>query len=376
MNLATTTNHCLQQEAAKDHDGLAASCTNGPQSAPLERSQMPGAEEPESGFQLQFVDPGSRIPQVDLDLHATFFPLGFPVELHSNSPAVMRAAQESWKDFQRRSVSPPLELRITVRDSVDCDSSLPPAPACYIDGNTMLSIANPHNFACCDLLNGRAFGSITSAIANSSLYLRYHFLEAAVLVMVAALRAAPVHAACVSTHGSGMLLCGYSGVGKSSLSYAAARAGWTFVCDDASYLVLDESSERQVVGNCYKIRFRHAAVHLFPELDGRQITPRLASKPSVEVTTAEFPGITTAESATVDYIVFLNRRSPDPDALVPLAKDSVLPWFKQTIVSAEHARPAQEAAIERLLSAPVFELRYRDLDWAIKRLESLAATGR
>jgi hypothetical protein len=172
-----------------------------------------------------------------------------------------------------------------------------------------------------------------------------------------------------------MLLCGDSGVGKSSLAYAGVRAGWTFVCDDSSYLLLD-SADPMVIGDAHKFRFRNSGVNLFPELEGRPITPRASGKPSIEVPVAEFPGLKTSESTNVEYIVFLNRRSQSADGLVPLSRSSVLSWFMQHITAASQCRSAQEAAIDRLLSVPIFELRYRDLDWAVERLERLAATGR
>jgi hypothetical protein len=36
----------------------------------------------------------------------------------------------------------------------------------------------------------------------------------------------------------------------------------------------------------------------------------------------------------------------------------------------------QYAAIERVLKAEIFELRYSELDWAVERLEALAREGR
>jgi hypothetical protein len=171
-------------------------------------------------------------------------------------------------------------------------------------------------------------------------------------------------------------LCGDSGAGKSSLAYAGARAGWTYVCDDASYLPLN-CSDRLVIGNRHKIRFRSQGIRLFPELGERPITPRAAGKPSVEVSTAELSSLTTSDSAVIEYIIFLNRRDPGGDALVPLSKTSVLPWFRQWCFTAPaQSRADQDAALDRLLAAPIYELRYRDLEWAVGRLEQLAATGR
>jgi hypothetical protein len=334
---------------------------------------MLSADEAKSGGCSQIADGGSLLLQVDLPLSARFFPLGFPLELLTNSRAVMAAAEKSWQNFRPQFTQHALELRIAVQNDDDT-SPLPPAPIYSQQWDTWLCVANANNFVMCDPKGGRSFGSVTQSTVQSSLYFRYHFLEAAAMWMISA-RTAPVHAACVSAFNSGMLLCGDSGAGKSSLAYAAARAGWTYVTDDASYLLLNDFN-RRVVANSHTVRFRDSAVKLFPELEGRQITPRAAGKPAIEVPTPELPGIVTADSAIVEYIIFLNRQGTTADSLVPLSKESVLPWFMQFIAGATEARVYQEAALKRLLSVPIFELRYRALDWAVERLEQLATTGR
>jgi hypothetical protein len=110
-------------------------------------------------------------------------------------------------------------------------------------------------------------------------------------------------------------------------------------------------------------------------LAGRPITPRATGKPSIEVRTSEWPEIATANVARVEHIVFLNRRYVDTQELVRLRILSVMPWFTQHLISPPEVRPAQEATLARLLSAGVFELRYRDLGWAIDRINELSRKG-
>ncbi len=310
-----------------------------------------------------------------LPLRGIYYPLGFPLEISTNSPAVLEAAEQSWGAFQSRFSRPPLTLRIGVtKDPVD-SPDLPPAPVCRVNRNMLANIADAHNFVICDLNAGSSFGWITQRTAHSTLYLRYHFLEAAALSMVAALRAAPLHAACVAPRGHGMLLCGDSGAGKSSLAFACARAGWTFVCDDASYLPFDRQ-DRMVLGNCHQIRLRDSGVQLFPELEGRSVTPRAAGKPSIEIPTSDMPELLTAESAIVQSIVFLNRRDVESPELLSFSRETALCWFNQFLLPGPASYPAQHAAIQHLLQVGIFELRYTDLDWAIDRLQALAFTGR
>ncbi|HVJ09511.1 MAG TPA: hypothetical protein VM554_14120 [Acidisarcina sp.] len=309
-----------------------------------------------------------------LPLRILYFPLGFPIEVATNSPAVIEAARESWRRFQFKFALPPLVLQIGVTEDSG-DHEIPPAPLCRLQWNLLLNIADSRNFVVCNLKEGRSFGWVTRSTAYSTLYLRYHMLEAAGYSMIASLRAAPLHAACVSLEGRGVLLCGDSGAGKSSLAFACVRAGWTYTSDDATYVPLNRD-DRIVVGNSHQIRFRVTAAELFPEIEGRTVTPRAVGKPSIEVPMVELPALATADSASVEYIVFLNRRDVGSPKLLPLAKERLLQRFIHDLIKTVDSYSAQEAAIRRVLEAETFELRYKDLDWAVERLELLANSGR
>jgi serine kinase of HPr protein (carbohydrate metabolism regulator) len=236
-----------------------------------------------------------------------------------------------------------------------------------------LNSADTDNFTIANLRTGRALGWVTETTAASQLYFRHHFLEGAVLSMIAALRAVAVHGACLLVDRTGILLCGDSGAGKSTLAYAGARSGWTYVSDDATNVLLDRD-DSFVVGNCHKVRFRPSAVALFPEIDGRPITPRAAGKPSIEVQTSEWPEITTSHSAEVGLIIFLNRGEPRQE-VARLSPSDVIPWFVQHILPSPSSRAAQQDAVARLLTAPIYELRYQDLRWAIQRVNQLVRDG-
>jgi hypothetical protein len=111
-------------------------------------------------------------------------------------------------------------------------------------------------------------------------------------------------------------------------------------------------------------------------VEGLEITPRAAGKPSIELPTAEVPGMICELSAQVDFLVFLNRRFPGPPELVPYRKDLARRFMRQVLFGSAETLAAQCTALERLLSAEIFELRYSDLDWAVHRLKTLALEGR
>jgi hypothetical protein len=313
------------------------------------------------------------LSNVDLPLRATYFPLGFPVQIVTNSTHVIAAAEQSWRMFRPQFQLPPLVIELGVTEH-DEPSSLPPAPICRVREHLLTIVADARNFIACDLKRGYAFGWVTSPIAESPLYLRYHLLEASTLAMLDVLRGAALHAACVAPFGHGMLLCGDSGAGKSSLAFAGARAGWTYVSDDAAYLPL-HLDDRTIVGNSHQIRFRDSGVQLFPELEGRPVTPRATGKPSIEVSTREFPEITTSGSARVDYIVYLNRRNAANLGLHPCSREAAFQSFYQSPLLSAADPISREIALRKLLEVDIYELRYTDLDWAVERLEQLAITG-
>jgi hypothetical protein len=238
----------------------------------------------------------------------------------------------------------------------------------------LINIADPHNSSVTDLERATTTVILSQGTVRHRSYLDYFFLGSAPLCHIATRFTTPVHAGCVVQNGRGVLLCGESGAGKSTLSYACARAGWTYVTDDVSYL-LNGGTERLVTGNCHQVRFRPSASELFLEVRGRQITPRAAGKPSIELRTATIMGMTCAPTAQADFMVFLNRRAPGPPELVPLSKDVARHYLRGVLFGSAGSLAPQYAAIERLLTVKIFELRYSDLDWAVQRLETLTREG-
>lgn len=308
---------------------------------------------------------------VSLPLQAVFHPLGFPVEVATNCADVLMAAEANWKLFQKAFPSPALQLRIAVSESQDNQRLLP--PTCRGQRNLVMFVAGPQDFAVCDLTAGLASCWLTSTTVQDSAYLRYHFLDAMALLLVEALYLTPVHAACVVFQGRGVLLCGESGAGKSSLSFACARRGWTFVSDDASFLVRGRN-HRVVVGNPHCLHLRESAKELFPDLRTQSLVPRTNGELAFELPTATIPAVLTAPQAPVDFLVFLNRQPSGPASLRPYSKELARRSLEHVVCYGElEVRNAQKASLRDLLATKVLELRYSDLDRAVSLLELMTS---
>jgi hypothetical protein len=308
----------------------------------------------------------------ELTRSATFYPFGFPAEIRTNSEMILEQFDLLWSMFEKRFDTKPIvtDVHVVATDSTEC----PPAPAYRYLPKTLTAIADADNYCVADLAQGRTRMVVSTAALRYPLYLRQFFLECAAGGHIATNHVTPVHAGCVVLDGRGVLLCGDSGAGKSSLSYACARAGWGYVADDASFL-LNGGSKRMVIGDCHKVRFRPSAAELFPEIDGMEITPRAEGKPSIVVPTATMVHVTRRESAHVDYVVFLNRHAAGPQQLLPYRKDVARHYMRQVLFGWPESLAAQYEAIDRLLAVDVFEMRYRCMDWAVDRLQQLVREG-
>ena len=315
--------------------------------------------------------PRHEIEAPALSLKKMFYPYGFPVEVRTNSPDLLELMAELWGKFEKQHDTEPIQSDVHVVE--DGATECPPAAVARIMLPLVTHVADGNNYSIVNLERNKVQISISRATLQHRLYAKY-FLLGTPGCCIATRLTLPVHAGCVALDGRGMLLCGDSGAGKSTLSYACARAGWTYICDDGLFLK-NYGSGRVGTGDCHHVRFRPSAAELFPEVQGLDLTPRAAGKPSIELSTAPMSHVTRAQSSHIDFIVFLNRHAGGPPELRPYSADAARQWMRQGLYGLPETQAVQYRTIDRLLTAEVFELRYTDLEWAIERLKTLVREG-
>lgn len=312
--------------------------------------------------------PEHPLKLTELTLSKRYYPLGFPLDLLTNSPVILEMSDRLWSHFKHEHDTVP--MRAYVHVTKGGGSECPPAQSFQYVAPHFVSIADRQHYLVIDLAHGETVISLTEASLRHRLYIEYFFLTAPLTTIPAK----AVHAGCVGWNGQGILLCGDSGAGKSTLSYACARSGWEYISDDGCF-VLDED-QPVVTGNPHLVRFRPSAADLFPEVQGMDQTPRAAGKPSIEVSTHRLPKVIRRQKVRVGYIVFL-KRGPTPTAqLLPYRKEVARMYLRQGVYGNSEIRERHFDAIERLLTADVFELQYSDLNSAIDRLRQLVENGR
>jgi hypothetical protein len=304
----------------------------------------------------------------ELSLRQVFYPLGFPTEVRTNSAAILSICGDLWGAFRKEHDTAAIRVDIHVVDSelTEC----PPEPKFRMMLPLMVLSSDAETYSIVDLDRGTTVMTLPRIVEEHSQYLRYFFLAGAAGCHISTQHSTPIHAGCVALDGRGVMLCGDSGAGKSTLSYACARAGWTFVSDDGSFL-LNGGAGRLVSGNFNQVRFRPAAVELFPEVVGVEITERAVSKPSLLFSLDSVPHIARAQTTPVDFVVFLNRRSGGPPELRPYKKDVARYFMRQHLYGSQESLAVRYEAIERLLAAQILELRYTRLDDAIDMLQTM-----
>ena len=312
--------------------------------------------------------------RAEFPLRETFYPLGFPVDIETNSEEVLAVVAATWNGFVKLFDTRPIRLRIGIFGTNY--SECPQAPVSRIQGHLASNIADSDNFAISDLAQGFSTIWLTPAAIAHRNYFTHFFLESAALGHLCNSHATPVHAACVELAGSGILLCGDSGAGKSTLAYACARSGWTYITDDASFLV-NHRRDRLVVGNCNLARFRPSAAEMFSELNGRKVTMRAeVGKPSIELSTQPLRNIDISHTSHVNYVVFLNRHNPARHELIPFPTQVARYSMLQRLSTLPATLKVQTAMIDGLLDGGALELCYSDLGWAVERLAQLAEEGK
>jgi hypothetical protein len=323
-----------------------------------------------SVFEMVLPDP--VLSAFELPLHARLYPFGYPLDIATNSPHVIEAAREGWGRFTQQFDGIPARMHLGVAPGLNTE--FPPPSVFRSREHLMFFAADSENFMVCDFNQVFSFGWINELVAADHGFVRYRFLTAAGLTLLEQQAFASLHCGLVVRNGHGVAFLGDSFAGKSTLAYACARAGWTFVSDDGVFLVRDHA-DRYAVGDPYAIRLREDARNLFPELGDRVPITRPNGKLGIEVLTSDLP-IQIAPGCTIEHIVFLNRKESDAAFIRRYPKSDALTWCERyATFGTRQAREAMVKCYQRVLGADVWEMTYSDLDDAIVRLERLVDSG-
>ncbi len=298
---------------------------------------------------------------VPIQFRADFNPIGTPIRVESNHEAVVKVAQENFGRYGNPSpgVAPKFLLRVCV-DPVHRAGPPWPKPS-FRSLNHLVHIAcGDSNFAIADLDTGVCIGFVTEAMVEDASFFKSTFLDCLFYVLAVHHDYTPVHCSGVVSGGRGVLICGVSGAGKTTLAYACARSGLQVLSDDVVHLRIDPANQQlRLWGRPWFLRLVPEAVELFSEL--RDLQPRLRSDHEwyLEIDVENrFPDRTIV-SCEPEALVFLDRKRDAATQLLPLSVDAALQrLMKDIYVSEPSVIERHQQTLARLLQTNSYTLTY------------------
>ena len=292
--------------------------------------------------------------------HLRLFPLGHSVDFFSEHSELLNAAQRLWGDWPQLFDQP--SLKFTLEMSGVPDISLPSYQ--LMGGTLVLSSAS----AAAAFSSRLGYGCLR--VSEPSLldgaWFRYHWLQPLVLTALDMVFFEPLHAACISQEGRGILLCGDSGAGKTTLAYACGKAGWTLLSEDGVRLAPLERGQL-LVGTHWTYNLRPGTENLFPELGALPVSVTSAGKHAILVDAPSL-GIPVGRTGCPHHTVFLSRGS-GPARMTPYPIENAAQYFLQT--SRNPNRAASKGKLEQMLKAGCSLLQYDHPSDAVTLLERL-----
>lgn len=307
-----------------------------------------------------------------------FQPMGLLLELVTNSPRILAAAERCFGGYGPPEAARPADLgvRLYEHDVEDGDGAGAggigghrPEPILRCSGRYLYQASGRGSVLVADRALGFAFGYVSPSIAADAPLLTSRFLEAALFYLLECRGFLGIHAAAVARAGRGLLMRGASGQGKTTLAYAAARRGFQALSEDVVWVDVERAAWW---GSPWTFHLLPDAERLFPELAAAPLERQPNGEPKLVVELETMRAGSTTGSARGGPVVLLSRRPGGASRLAEVDPESARrDWF-DGCATREREAPGYEQAVAGLLRGGVYRLCLGDdLEAALDLLEPL-----
>jgi hypothetical protein len=290
---------------------------------------------------------------------ADFYVAGAKCVLCTNSLDVLHTAEKG-KPHEGRIDAGSFDMEVVVDPSRDHAADCPT----FFRGMRHLVFAflPPRSFVTYDLLRRRVHAQLSSSAAADPCFWNTLLIPITVGVLGTTIGIVPLHCACLERHGSGLLIAGASDAGKSTLTAALGRIGFTLLSDDWTYLSKHESG-LIAHGLSAPLKLLPDAAQFFSELAALTPATALNGELAYQVDPQLF-GCRLTEISSPKSIFFLERTSTPGCRVLPCRSEYARDFFEKNaerlpdvLVEAKSFR----ASVIRMLSArPTWIIRTGD----------------
>ncbi len=250
---------------------------------------------------------------------------GKPLLVRSNSIAILSHVVSFFSPWTGAvPEDPAAELRLMRRE--DCGD--PVESSSWFRGRDYFAMAR---FTHADtvwfnLHTRRACGLFSDDIVSDEFRWHKDILPVIIGILAPVIDVVPVHAACLAKNGSGVLLAGPSGVGKSTLTVTLARLGYSLLADDWTYLAETEDS----IGAWslpVPVKLLPDAICYFPEIASYSCGESLNGEIAYEVSPQKCFNLSREDRCGIRHIVLLERRQQPGISIVPVTATETISHF-------------------------------------------------
>jgi energy-coupling factor transporter ATP-binding protein EcfA2 len=243
--------------------------------------------------------------------------LGCKISVKSTDQALLDLAIDSFESLphyrlNQRSPGLSVSLILTSQTRTWSRDAEPPQPAFSSGSDILCATVDAGNFAVVDPSMSRALICISAAMLQHPYHARYELIEFAMLTLASRVQSlVPLHAACVGSTNSGLLLMGPSGSGKSTLGLHALAGAMQFLSEDSAFV---SSSSLKVAG---VPNYLYLQRETFKFLEAGQLRRQIQTSPMIrrrsgvkkyQVNLREIPGNIARAPLQLAATVMLSRR--------------------------------------------------------------------
>ena len=268
---------------------------------------------------MQVLDPIDKIGKLSQDalpFGARFFVAGSVWDVRSNSHEILQAMREMF-DQASSGQHADLHLRFHVDFAVN-NAPCWAKPHFRALDHLYYATYGPCDSMLVDQLSRRVIGSFSPAVARDLRYWKQTILPVLLGIVSASIGVTPVHCACVVKGGSGLLLGGESGAGKSTMALSLSRNGFSYLSDDCTYLSRT-CAEMRAWGLPTSVKLLPDAVSYFPELVSLDPVLSLNGEWALNVDPTEISNVERCLSCAPRWLVFLERKEDSPPVIKPVS---------------------------------------------------------